>query len=644
MESDLYKIQQQNFLTVLTYYNKTKEKTENYCLFIKKYKKYTQEYLSKIKNIFLDYSSSLYEEVYDFSDDNIIDNDSEDNGEDSEDINTNKSIFDLNLNRNDNNNKINITNINNNSLIIKNDVLKSNNIIVELSPIFKLTNIIFKQIKNQINGLKLFLKGIDTSLGNFEKNIENTKKEINILKNNYLDIKQNFFQSLSAYKKENEILINNYSKIESKIAQFSFLKSNEEIYVNNKNALNINIKNLENDLNLKIFDIKAKENDFIKKDNEKYNFRVNFEKSSEKCIQGIIENTLLLIQNLKENIEKFLSYFANCYHMNYNDISKDIKKVQEMKNYNEYQDIINHDLKEINVEMIENFNIKYNPIHYDINILKNKNINQKLFDKLIKNGYDIKPENFELNEKDIYFIVKKMYNFSLVNKENYDIEKENKKIFISNIIDLMLTVKKDEKKFLDKNPNLTEEKLSKLYNFLNSSESCRISFLEKLGNKRSEGILEFPNYLYDIIIKIFFLISDTFSKEKNLDIIIQILILSQTFYRIEKEEKIYLCHDVSKHEIFQKDDFWNDYIKNIIIMEIKKREENEKSIGKKLDENDSNKRNNEIVFAQILTMSECMKNFELNEEKIINIFTPIFDIYQTPQNTRDSILNYINQK
>ena len=43
MESDLYKIKQQNFLTVLTYYNKTKEKAENYYLFIKKYKKYTQE-------------------------------------------------------------------------------------------------------------------------------------------------------------------------------------------------------------------------------------------------------------------------------------------------------------------------------------------------------------------------------------------------------------------------------------------------------------------------------------------------------------------------------------------------------------------------------------------------------------------------
>ena len=177
MESDLYKIKQQNFLTVLTYYNKTKEKAENYYLFIKKYKKYTQEYLSKIKNIFLDYSSSLYEEVYDFSDDNKIDYDSEDNGEDSEDININKSIFDLNLNWNENNNKINITNISNNSSIMKNDILKSNNINVELSPIFKLTNIIFKQIKNQISGLKLFLKGIDTSLEVFKKNIESFQKK-----------------------------------------------------------------------------------------------------------------------------------------------------------------------------------------------------------------------------------------------------------------------------------------------------------------------------------------------------------------------------------------------------------------------------------------------------------------------------------
>ena len=644
MESDLYKIQQQNFLTILTYYNKTKEKAENYYFFIDNYKQYTKEYLSKIKNIFSVYSPSLYEEAYNLDEEEMNDDNLEDSEED--DLNTNKSIFDLDISPNDNKNqnKIIISSINNNNSFIKNGTLNTNNIKVDLSPIFKLTNVIFKQIKNQINGLNSFLKGIDASTKNFKKIVDNSKKDINDLKNNYLEIKQDLFQNISTYKKNNDELLNCYVKIEDKITQFSFLKNNEEIYKNNKNVLNIDIQNIENDLNLKIIDLKKKENEFLQKENEKNNYAINFEKKSEISLQGIKDNTLLIIKNLQESIEKFLSYFINCYYMNYKDLSGEIKNIQEMKSDVEYEKIIKQDLKDINDEIIADFKKKYNPIQYNINILNNKKINQKLYEKLIKNGYDVKPENLELNENDIYFVVKKMYNFSLVNKENYDIEKEKKKLFIINILNLMLIIKKDQKKYIDNNPKLSEEKLSKLYTLLTSDIDYRIAFLEKLGNKRAEAVLEFSNHSYDIITKIFLIITDTLLKEKNNDIIIQILILSQTFYKVENNEKIYICHNICKHEIFQKDDFWIDYLKEIIIKEIEKRERNEKNIGKELDENDIITRNNEIVFAQLITMSECMKNFELTTEKIINLITPIFDIYKITQDTKDSILNYINRK
>ena len=50
-------------------------------------------------------------------------------------------------------------------------------------------------------------------------------------------------------------------------------------------------------------------------------------------------------------------------------------------------------------------------------------------------------------------------------------------------------------------------------------------------------------------------------------------------------------------------------------------------------EKEIEKRNNDLFFSHLITASGCMRNYELKEEKIINILTPLFDIYKiTPQN------------
>ena len=157
-----------------------------------------------------------------------------------------------------------------------------------------------------------------------------------------------------------------------------------------------------------------------------------------------------------------------------------------------YKDIFKICLKEINDNIMLSSYEKYKPNKYNIQILKNKAINHKLFDKLIQNGYEIKECNFDLTENDIYFIVKKMYNFDLVNKENYNIDKENKKVFITNTIDDILIFKNSPNKKVDNNNNqkISEEKINKLYKLIEIDKDYRIQFLEKLGNKRSEVVLE----------------------------------------------------------------------------------------------------------------------------------------------------------
>ena len=631
MESDLYKFQHLNFLTIFEYYNKTEEKAENYYLFFKKYKECTRQYFLNIKKIYSDFSSLLIEDTS---------NNFEENNEDDEDFEEDKNIFELDLN---NINNINIKNINNNIVSIKNDI-NQNFIELDLSPIYKVTNIIFKQFKNQINSLKSFLKGIDASIDSFHNLLEQIKKESNSLKGKYLEIKQNFFESISSYQKDNKELLSNYTKIENQIAQFIFLKNNEYIYKNNRNALNLDIKILENDLNIKIIELKKKEKVFMKKDFEKNNYCNNFFQESEKSIIGIKNNTLLIFENLKANAQEFLSCFNSSYHLNFKDFPLYLKEIQIMKNKSEYEDIINKNVKKINDDLFLEFNEKYKPIYYEVNILKNKIINQKFFDKLINNGYEVKPEMYELNDNEIYFIIKKMYNFSLVKKGNYDIDIGNKKNFISKIVELMFNFKKQQNIIQENNQKISEEQLKKLYKYIENNKDCISSFLEKLGNKRAEAVLQLPIYLFNIITKIFLIISDYLLNERDINILIQILILSQTFYKLENDEKLYICHNICKHELYQKQELWDYYIKNSILIEIQKRELNEKNIGRELDEDDIKKRNNDLVFAQLLTMSECMRNFDKKDEEIINLITPIFETYEINKENRDSILDYIKQK
>ena len=525
MDSDLYLLQQQNFLTMVSYYNKSREIAENYYSYAEKYKQYTKKYYNKIKQLFSYYSTSLYDEGEYLDEENDDINDNNDNekdlDEDDEDSIDNKNIFNLNLKK-ENNNKI--ININNNSLNIKNDIKTNNNTRVDLPPIYKLTTIFFKQFKNQINGLKLFLKEIDISIKNFKNALDQIKKDTDVLKRNYLETKQNFLQNISIFQKTNKELLMDYSNIESRIAKFCLLKKNNYIYKNQKVSLSIDINKIENDLNLKLIELKAKDKDFLKKDNDKNNYCISYKNESEECIKGLKNQVLLIIENLKSSI-KFLLYYKNGYHLNFSELSSDIKIIEELKDENEYETIIKQNLKEINDDVVLASKEKYNPIHYDIQNLKNK--------------------------------------------EDYNTDKENNKVLIIKLVDKMFDIK-DKQNLIINNPKISNEKLSKLYKLLETDKEYRIKFLEKIGNKRANSILELQNNLYNIIIKAFLIISDSILNEKDLDSAKHVLILAQTFYKTENGEKIYLFRKICHHQLYQNEEFWTKYLNHIILFEIKK--------------------------------------------------------------------------
>ena len=632
MDSDLYKFQQQNFLNIITYYNKTREKAENYYSYMENYKECTSNYLNQIKQLYNSFSLSLCNKNLDenINEQKDINNNGNYlmNDDDDEEYDEGKNIFDLNINNN-------IINISNSSSINEiND--NKQNLNLDLSSIFKITNIIFKQFKIQIDSLKLFLKDLDLSKETFKKLIEKTKTEIKQLKLDYLDIKQNFFKEILNYEKDNSELLKCYSEIEKTIIQICIIKKNEEALMKNKNNKNkTKARDLESTMNSDIIDIKKKEMNFMKIDSNKKKYFMNFNDKSKVCLEKIRNNTLFIIKNLKQNVEKFLSIYSNYLYLNENDISQKIKSIQKINNELDYENVIKQSLKEINDDVITSSYEKYKPKYYNIELLTNKNYVNEIYKKLIKIGYNFEKVKYEFTKNDEYYLMKKMNNYSLVNKENYDFDKASKKLSILNWFEIMFNFENNNYEENQKMEKISDETL---YKYLKEDRDCRMYFLMILGNKRANAVVNLPKGLFNTIIKIFKLISDKIFNEIDLDSAKHLMIMSQT------KDKIYIFDQIKNHPLYQKEEFWSQYIKDEISETFKKKELNDKDIGKHLNENEKNKRNNELIFPQLITISESMSNFGLDRQKIANIITPFFDIYNLNENTKNSILNFINSK
>ena len=129
--------------------------------------------------------------------------------------------------------------------------------------------------------------------------------------------------------------------------------------------------------------------------------------------------------------------------------------------------------------------------------------------------------------------------------------------------------------------------------------------------------------LFDIFTKMFSLISDMIIKEKDFDSQKSLLILSQAFYKLEEDKKIFIFNTIKSHELFQKEENWLNYIKYEIEEKINDKNKSQNESNK----DDINKIKNEIILSQITNLIPIMKNFDLDNQKLVNIINSIIDFY-----------------
>jgi hypothetical protein len=595
MEINIYNYQCKNVLTYLSYFNKISKRAENYYFYIHKYKEFTTEYLIKINSLLNSFTPS-FDKANSLKNNNLANNEEIYNkGED-------KLKIELNI---------------------------------DLSPLEKITSGIYKDLQEQIKSINFFLKNIEFSLDNFKFIINKTKLDIEKQKMKYINLKNNFLGIINFYNKENEDLLKEFSYLEERIIKHYIFTKKITKYKNQYSKIDT-----EDNINKKIVEIKDKENTFLQKDKNRLKNLIDFNKEIEDYKSKIKNSIFLLIKIFNLSISTFSKYFRNLLSLN--EEKKPVNKINEKKEikndeFNEYELIINKYLKKITNDTIQASLIQTKPKKYSTKILKN--MPQEIYYILEKVGYNITVSDIQINSEDVINIMKNFKDFNLIIRDENDTEKEKNKIIIEEIID---------KVFINKNTNkekLLEDEANKLFKYLESNKDYRIHFFATLGIKRDNKNNTLTIQLFNVITKIFSFLADIILKEKDYESECNLLILAQTFYKLEKDnKKIFICDSIKDKALFKNEEIWIEYIKYQVSSDyqkkyliIKSNKNNEQPDQKVID-----KRNIEIIFSQILSTNQSMKNFGVDKNKILNIVKFLLGYYKSlDPETREQIMTFI---
>ena len=659
MDSELYKISQENFETILNYFDYTYNKLKYYSSNITKFQDITNQYCLQIKELF-----KLNKKKVSNSGEKYI--------EINLDINLKKDI----------NNKIKMT---------PGESFKKK---INISPIKNCIDNLNCFLNEYIDYIGIFTNSLNVHLNQLNKYFDLTNNEVNCIKTSHESQKQNYNIKYNEFIELNKKLKLLYYKAEKKIVEY---------YTDKK--LNFNKSHLtESELNLYITQERLNQNAIIEKYNLLDNFGKIFYDSTKEKINGVKDFTSSLFQKF----EDFLKIFFNFYNKSFMQPMSNFLKDKEEKNIgDEVKEKLNFDkLLDSSVKIVDENKIKSVFDEYNINILKadkerveinsDNQLRKALSFVVMNNNTRCK---YILDEEDIYCIVKKMYdNFKLINTNNYNLKVGEKQLELKTIIDKLtyipemktplsdkeekdsndLTkkvdknkkniinennnvnnniksennkIKDEEKEGQNKDKEITKEEVEYLCKCM-KEKIYQEYFLIKINNFRSSGLFKLPivnfNYLIDIFSEI---CKNFYSKklnENNNEIIIVdykianlVIILSQTFYTIIDNKKTYIQNQLKKEDIFHKEEFWNQ----MMIYSV----ENERA-NRALITNDVllqqrvNDNYDKIIFAQIIPYVEAMNGFGCSKDEIKKLILPIIDKYKIPEANKQILLEIIEKK
>ena len=492
----------------------------------------------------------------------------------------------------------------------------------------KLINSQFESFKPLINSLNkrtkisedLILEK-ENSIQKIQEHVSNSKKE---LENQTIQIKKykTIFDELG--NESEELIINYYiskknpnnNNNNNKI----FLKNNET-NKNNNNSNNI----YEERINQTLQKMKNSEKDYMKSVNNVNQYEENF---------------LSTLHISNSNLIKFCK--------EYGEILKEIS-LEYLNHYKSYDTLIESELKN-SIPFLTEFNIgeKFNEqlkgkssICFPFQKIKLIPYTLKKIIKYNTYSNDLYKSKNEIGVNDVYEMVRKFYEYLRLRDENYNLEIEEEKIITNNITNKILSFSNTKRKLEEE----TEEELNKINELMKKKENREI-FLTKINEFRNLGLFLIPEKNYYEIGKIMNSILDNILEDEDLYCAKNVLILSQTYYiNDENNKKKYLQLLIQTNPIFKNINFWKKYVQFSIVYEIREniRKEIKNGFIMMNNQEQNEMKYNNIVFGQLLPIANNMIEFGLDKENVKEIIQEKFETYRISEDLRKTILDIIEK-
>lgn len=469
--------------------------------------------------------------------------------------------------------------------------MKKFEIIIKLH--FSYLNNFLEKSRNIIEHLKTSIDSNISIISQFLTDIQETSENIKL--------KSDFFN------KQNQFILTSFSQLENSVIE-DYYKIDKKNNLNTEQLIN-DCHKYENDFSVLSNGINSMINGY----KDKYNLNM----------QKIKTNMIELSEKAKTDIINIIEIFKN----EFNNIS--ISSNEEIQNLQNF-DINNKEL-EPKLSKYLNYHIEedelkdlLHPTKYKINLIDMAN----------KSNHKIKGTNIQPTKQDLYNIVELFYSydFNMIDKTQYDMNIEKNKIEIIKKtekllgMDLIKNIKTDIEIF-------PEDEINNFIEFLFSKEDYLLEFLLCLNFFRTLGNLEFSEEQFNIIKIVFCRASDYLSEHKNKNLYYHLIILSQTYYKLNNGKKYFLQEEIKNKEFFLNNEFWIEFIEEMINKELIKFENQMQNSTK--SEEEKSKRKEEVISAYILSLFPSFNNFNLKKESIDSILLAIVDKYNLTEEKRE---------
>ena len=462
--------------------------------------------------------------------------------------------------------------------------------------------------------------GINTGLDNPQVKMSNIK--FNELVNDFENREKKLNKYTIDFENSYKVLFDTYRNIEDSLVNVMIGNENKKFVMNE-----VFMQHYQN--------ASDKEKEFLIAKQDLMKCRKHYFNAYDKYIDYSENKFKDTLNMLKSNISTFATIFLTYYKTSHMEMEHIIKSISENEMKVDYSKYLTN--------LVGNIERDFPINKYVINVINERWIDNSnnLYDiqKLRKDNYFIKEDKILIKNEDVYEIVKMMYaQFQFIEEKYYNLVEEQKKIKIKSLADKLLFygLKKQNLFTMDDLAPIKDDEVAHLLTLLNKP-SYRFDFLKVLNLFRAQGSCEMPKREFEITKKIFLDIADKINKETDVLSSKLILILSQTFYLKENDERIYLFKYLQNHEMFDNLEVWEKYL-NEMIDEDLSRSNIDETNGPKQEKNKKTIINN-VLLAHMLTFCHNMIDFGMKVENIKKIIDPLITKY----NLEEDSIKQINE-